>query len=61
MIVCSVYRVPITVYMWEKKSSSIKVIAQYGQEYGKENPVSVLYHDYGHYDLLKSPVSGNHN
>ncbi|CAI9299936.1 unnamed protein product [Lactuca saligna] len=47
-----VLRVPIRVYMIDKNSKSVKVIADYGQEYGKENPISVLYHDYGHYDLL---------
>ncbi|XP_071685682.1 OVARIAN TUMOR DOMAIN-containing deubiquitinating enzyme 4-like isoform X2 [Rutidosis leptorrhynchoides] len=52
-----VLKVPIKVYMRDKKSNSIKVIAQYGQEYGSESPVSVLYHDYGHYDLLKTPLS----
>ncbi|GJX73642.1 OTU domain-containing protein-like protein isoform X1 [Tanacetum coccineum] len=51
-----VLKVPITVYMRDKKSNCIKVVAQYGQEYGKENPVSVLYHAYGHYDLL-SPLA----
>ncbi|PWA95218.1 OTU domain-containing protein [Artemisia annua] len=51
-----VLKVPITVYMRDKKSNYIKVVAEYGQEYGKENPVSVLYHAYGHYDLLKSPL-----
>nr|XP_043638487.1 OVARIAN TUMOR DOMAIN-containing deubiquitinating enzyme 4-like [Erigeron canadensis] len=56
-----VLKVPITVYMTDKKSSSIKVVAQYGREYGKENPVTVLYHAYGHYDLLKSPLTGNNN
>lgn len=43
---------PIRVHMIDKNSKSVKVIADYGQEYGKENPISVLYHDYGHYDLL---------
>ncbi|KVI05777.1 Ovarian tumor, otubain, partial [Cynara cardunculus var. scolymus] len=33
-----VLKVPITVYMRNKKSKSIKVVAEYGQEYGKENP-----------------------
>ncbi|XP_023765892.2 OVARIAN TUMOR DOMAIN-containing deubiquitinating enzyme 4 isoform X1 [Lactuca sativa] len=47
-----VLRVPIRVHMIDKNSKSVKVIADYGQEYGKENPISVLYHDYGHYDLL---------
>ena len=40
--------------MLDKKTNSLKVIAEYGQEYGKENPVRVLYHGYGHYDILKN-------
>lgn len=51
----SVYRVPITCFMWDKKSGNLKIIAEYGQDYGKENPVCVLYHGYGHYDALRSP------
>ncbi|XP_058195132.1 OVARIAN TUMOR DOMAIN-containing deubiquitinating enzyme 4-like isoform X5 [Rhododendron vialii] len=47
--------VPITVYMWDNKSSFLKVIAEYGQDYGKGNPIRVLYHGYGHYDALQSP------
>lgn len=41
--------------MWDKKSGNLKIIAEYGQDYGKENPVRVLYHGYGHYDALRSP------
>ncbi|KAK9063508.1 hypothetical protein SSX86_017378 [Deinandra increscens subsp. villosa] len=52
-----VLKVPITVYMKDRKTNSIKVIAEYGQEYGNQNPVTVLYHDYGHYDLLQLRVS----
>ncbi|XP_071926462.1 OVARIAN TUMOR DOMAIN-containing deubiquitinating enzyme 4-like isoform X4 [Coffea arabica] len=50
--------VPITVHMLDKKTNSLKVIAEYGQEYGKENPVRVLYHGYGHYDTLKNQFGG---
>ncbi|PSS26949.1 OTU domain-containing protein [Actinidia chinensis var. chinensis] len=50
-----VLRVPITVYMWDKRCSCLKIIAEYGQEYDKENPIRVLYHGYGHYDALESP------
>ncbi|XP_058195129.1 OVARIAN TUMOR DOMAIN-containing deubiquitinating enzyme 4-like isoform X2 [Rhododendron vialii] len=50
-----VLQVPITVYMWDNKSSFLKVIAEYGQDYGKGNPIRVLYHGYGHYDALQSP------
>ncbi|KAG6398728.1 hypothetical protein SASPL_140197 [Salvia splendens] len=53
-----VFRLPITVHMWDKKKNSLKVIAEYGQEYGKENPIRVLYHGYGHYDALQSPSDG---
>ncbi|KAL8218861.1 hypothetical protein R6Q57_022234 [Mikania cordata] len=53
-----VLKVPITVSMWDKRTRCIKVIAEYGhEEYGNEKPVSVLYHDYGHYDLLKTPLT----
>ncbi|KAK6116589.1 hypothetical protein DH2020_049695 [Rehmannia glutinosa] len=53
-----IFRVPITVHMWDKKKNCLKIIAEYGQEYGKENPIRVLYHGYGHYDALHIPSSG---
>lgn len=53
-----IFRLAITVHMWDKKKNCLKVIAEYGQEYGKENPVRVLYHGYGHYDALQSPPNG---
>ncbi|XP_057811130.1 OVARIAN TUMOR DOMAIN-containing deubiquitinating enzyme 4-like isoform X1 [Salvia miltiorrhiza] len=53
-----VLQLPITVHMWDKKKNCLKVIAEYGQEYGKENPIRVLYHGYGHYDALQSPSDG---
>lgn len=49
----STFRMPITVYMRDKTSGSLKNLSEYGQEYGKENPIRVLYHGYGHYDLLR--------
>lgn len=51
---------PITVYMYENESKygCLKIIAEYGQEYGKENPIQVLYHGYGHYDVLRGPIKG---
>lgn len=48
-----VLKMPITVYMLGNKSNSRKIIAEYGQEYGKQNPICVLYHGYGHYDALE--------
>ncbi|KAK8668091.1 hypothetical protein V6N13_105559 [Hibiscus sabdariffa] len=58
LLMCShVLQTPITVYMRDKDSGTLKIISEYGQEYGKENPIRVLYHGYGHYDVLMSPVS----
>ncbi|CAO2172418.1 unnamed protein product, partial [Urochloa humidicola] len=34
-------------------SDSPRIIAEYGQEYGKDDPVRVLYDGYGHYDALQ--------
>ncbi|KAJ0038930.1 hypothetical protein Pint_23692 [Pistacia integerrima] len=53
-----VLKMPITVYMRDKTSGTLKIIAEYGQEYGKENPIRVQYHGYGHYDVLRNPVGG---
>uniref|UniRef100_J3L6T7 OTU domain-containing protein n=1 Tax=Oryza brachyantha TaxID=4533 RepID=J3L6T7_ORYBR len=44
---------PITVYMYTKGSDSPRIIAEYGQEYGKDNPICVLYDGYGHYNALQ--------
>ncbi|KAM7269325.1 hypothetical protein ACFE04_024822 [Oxalis oulophora] len=49
-----VLKMPITVYMREKSSGNLKIIAEYGQEYSKDDPIRVLYHGYGHYDVLRS-------
>lgn len=46
---------PITVYMHTKGSDDLQIISEYGQEYGKEDPIRVLYHGYGHYDALQIP------
>lgn len=51
-----VLQMPITVYMWDKNSSTLKIIAEYGQEYGKDDPIRILYHGYGHYDALECPL-----
>ncbi|XP_057859202.1 OVARIAN TUMOR DOMAIN-containing deubiquitinating enzyme 4 isoform X2 [Cryptomeria japonica] len=53
-----VLQMPITVYMFERNSDDLIAIAEYGQEYGKENPIRVLYHGYGHYDALQVPTEG---
>jgi OTU domain-containing protein 6 len=44
---------PITVVMQRTNSNNLKIIAEYGQEYGKENPIRVIYDGFGHYDVLK--------
>ncbi|XP_050381566.1 OVARIAN TUMOR DOMAIN-containing deubiquitinating enzyme 4-like [Argentina anserina] len=50
-----VLRMPITVYMHDENAGGLITIAEYGQEYGKENPIRVLYHGFGHYDALHIP------
>ncbi|KAJ3678150.1 hypothetical protein LUZ60_001953 [Juncus effusus] len=53
LLMCShVLQMPIAVYMYTKGSEVPKSIAEYGQEYGKENPIRVLYDGYGHYDAF---------
>lgn len=46
---------PIRVYMYDEDAGGLISIAEYGQEYGKENPIMVLYHGFGHYDALRIP------
>ncbi|XP_055814398.1 OVARIAN TUMOR DOMAIN-containing deubiquitinating enzyme 4-like [Solanum dulcamara] len=48
-------RMPISVYMYDQDASGLISIAEYGQEYGKDNPIKVLYHGFGHYDALHIP------
>jgi OTU domain-containing protein 6 len=48
-------RMPNTVYMRDKSSGSLKIIAEYGQDYGNENQD---YHGYGHYDAPPSVIGG---
>ncbi|XP_022766747.1 OTU domain-containing protein At3g57810-like isoform X2 [Durio zibethinus] len=50
-----VLQMPITVYMYDKDAGGLIMIAEYGQEYGKENPIRVLYYGFGHYDALQMP------
>ncbi|CAH8362139.1 unnamed protein product [Eruca vesicaria subsp. sativa] len=47
-----VLEMPITVYMKDEKAGGLIAIAEYGQEYSKEDPIRVLYHGFGHYDAL---------
>ncbi|KAF8780995.1 hypothetical protein HU200_000962 [Digitaria exilis] len=53
-----VFQMPITVYMHDKEAGGLIAIAEYGQEYGTEAPIQVLYHGYGHYEALQIPGKG---
>ncbi|KAL8162084.1 hypothetical protein V2J09_013573 [Rumex salicifolius] len=54
-----VLKTPIAVYMRDKSSGNLSNIANYGEEYqkDKEVPINVLFHGYGHYDLLEMSSS----
>ncbi|KAI6686674.1 hypothetical protein NL676_032587 [Syzygium grande] len=57
LLMCShILQMPITVFMKERFSETLKIIAEYGREYGTENSINVLYHSYGHYDALLAPI-----
>ncbi|XP_021902103.1 OTU domain-containing protein 6B-like [Carica papaya] len=46
----------ISVFMKDRSSGKLVSIANYGQDYQKDNesPINVLFHGYGHYDLLET-------
>ncbi|XP_060183523.1 OVARIAN TUMOR DOMAIN-containing deubiquitinating enzyme 4-like [Lycium barbarum] len=46
----------ISVYMVDRSSGSLINISNYGEEYRKEgeSPINVLFHGYGHYDILET-------
>ncbi|KAI5583925.1 hypothetical protein BDE02_06G048900 [Populus trichocarpa] len=48
-----VLKMPITVYMHDKNARGLISIAEYGQQYGVENPIRVIYNGFGHYDALQ--------
>lgn len=50
-----VLQMPITVYIDDDEAGGLITIAEYGQEYGKEDPIRILYHGFGHYDALQIP------
>lgn len=58
-----VLKMPISVYMVDESSRGLISIAEYGQEYVKENPeiIRVLYDGSGHYDALQFPNSVSHS
>lgn len=49
-------KTPISVFMKDKSTGNLKNIANYGEEYQKEKefPINVLFHGYGHYDILET-------
>ncbi|XP_030489711.1 uncharacterized protein LOC115706263 [Cannabis sativa] len=53
-----VLKTPISVFMVDRSNGRLVNIAKYGEEYGKneENPINVLFHGYGHYDILEAPL-----
>ncbi|XP_027065446.1 OVARIAN TUMOR DOMAIN-containing deubiquitinating enzyme 4 [Coffea arabica] len=55
LMAAHVLQMPITVYMRDQDSGGLISIAEYGQEYGKDDPIKVLYHGFGHYDALHIP------
>lgn len=50
-----VLKTTISVYMLERGSSNLSKITTYGEEYEKaeNSPIKVLFHGYGHYDILE--------
>ncbi|XP_009603537.1 OVARIAN TUMOR DOMAIN-containing deubiquitinating enzyme 3-like [Nicotiana tomentosiformis] len=57
-----VLKSPISVYMVDRSSGSLINISNYGEEYRKEgeNPINVLFHGYGHYDILETISAKGH-
>lgn len=55
-------RTPITVYMIDRSSGDLVKIANYGEEYqkDKESPITILFHGYGHYDILEAISNENY-
>lgn len=56
-----VLKIPISVSMIDRTSGNLVSIADYGEEYGKDedNPINVLFYGYGHYDLLEIACTRN--
>ncbi|GMH20124.1 hypothetical protein Nepgr_021965 [Nepenthes gracilis] len=55
LMLSHVLEMPITVYMHDENSRGLISIAEYGQEYGEENPIRILYYGFGHYDTILIP------
>lgn len=52
-----VLKTKISVFMLDRSSDSLINIANYGEEYQKsdEIPIKLLFHGYGHYDIVEVP------
>lgn len=61
LMACHVLNMPITVHIYDRDSGGLISIAEYGLEYGSENPIRVLYHGFGHYDAVQVPGIGAHS
>ncbi|XAR52286.1 hypothetical protein NMG60_11020265 [Bertholletia excelsa] len=57
-----VLKTPISVFMIDRSSGSLAKIANYGEEYqnGKISPITILFHGYGHYDILEAISEPNY-
>uniref|UniRef100_A0A2P2LDS8 Ubiquitin thioesterase OTU n=2 Tax=Rhizophora mucronata TaxID=61149 RepID=A0A2P2LDS8_RHIMU len=51
-----ILRTTISVFMIDRRSSNLVNISNYGEEYRTDprDPINVLFHGYGHYDLLET-------
>ncbi|KAJ6690571.1 hypothetical protein OIU85_006791 [Salix viminalis] len=51
-----VLKTMISVFMRDRTTGNLVSIANYGEEYRKDevNPINVLFHGYGHYDILET-------
>ena len=49
--------------MIDRDSGGLVKIANYGEEYekDKDNPITVLFHGYGHYNILEAILDQNCN
>ncbi|KAK9153786.1 hypothetical protein Sjap_001266 [Stephania japonica] len=57
-----VLKTPISVFMTNGTSGKFIQISSYGEEYGKDDkgPIQVLFHRYGHYDVLETISRRSH-
>ncbi|KAK9127646.1 hypothetical protein Syun_016443 [Stephania yunnanensis] len=57
-----VLKTPISVFMTNGNAGKFIQISSYGEEYGKavEGPIQVLFHRYGHYDVLETISAPRH-